>query len=42
VPIELLNRSRESALDVAAASQQDAVLDLLIQAGADMTMAGSR
>jgi ankyrin repeat protein len=42
VSIELLNRQRETAIDVAAAAQQDAVIDRLVQGGADLTMAGRR
>ncbi|MCA3243138.1 MAG: ankyrin repeat domain-containing protein [Rubrivivax sp.] len=41
-PIELLNRARETALDVAANANQDRAMDLLIQGGADMTKAGRR
>jgi hypothetical protein len=41
-PIELLNRARETALDVAASANQDGAMDLLIRGGADMTKAGRR
>jgi len=42
VPTELLNRQRESALDVAASAGQLAVMARLIEAGADTRLAGQR
>ena len=40
--IELLNRQRESVLDVAAAASQLAALDYLVKAGANLDLAGRR
>jgi ankyrin repeat protein len=42
VDIELLNRERETALDVAGAAFQLDAMDLLIKAGADRRLAGRR
>ena len=42
VSIEVLNRSRETALDVAAAAGQQEAMDLLIKAGANLDLAGRR
>jgi ankyrin repeat protein len=42
IHIELLNSHRESALDVAASAGQEAAMDLLIKAGADLQLAGRR
>jgi ankyrin repeat protein len=42
VPFELLNRQRETPLDVAAAAGQQPIMDRLIEAGADLTLAGQR
>jgi hypothetical protein len=40
--IEIINAQRESALDLAAQAGQDAVMDLLLQLGADSSRAGRR
>jgi ankyrin repeat protein len=42
VPVDLLNRQRETPLDVAASAGQLEAMDRLIQAGADTRLAGQR